>query len=90
MRNHHIVVLCDICRKTTPDEAAKEVLYGVDRSRYSFKMCASCLNVEMARLAERRWVPGARKQVALIFNIDSVEALPVRPAGVAGGVRDAS
>jgi hypothetical protein len=84
MRSHALVVLCDVCRKTIPDEAAKEVIFQVDRLRYRLEMCSNCLDVEMGRRADRRWIPGFRKRTALTFVLDSADQLPGRPAGVGG------
>lgn len=82
MRSHSLLVLCDVCRKTIPDEAAKEVIFQVDRLRYRLEMCSSCLDAEMGRRSERRWIPGYRKRTALTFVLDSVHELP---GGLAAG-----
>jgi hypothetical protein len=81
MRSHALLVLCDVCRKTIPDEAAKEVIFQVDRLRYRLEMCPSCLDGEMSRRADRRWIPGFRKRTALTFALDSADELPGRLGG---------
>jgi len=79
MRSHALLVLCDVCGRTMPDEAAKEVVFQVDRVRYRLEMCSSCLDREMGRRDERRWIPGFRKRTALTFVLESVDDLPRRP-----------
>jgi hypothetical protein len=81
MRSHALLILCDVCRKTIPDEAAKEVIFQVDRLRYRLEMCSSCLDAEMGRRAERRWIPGFRKRTALTFVLNSADELPGGPVG---------
>ena len=76
MRSHSLLVLCDVCRKTIPDEAAKEVIFQVDRLRYRLEMCSSCLDGEMGRRPGRKWIPGYRKRTALTFVLDSANDLP--------------
>jgi hypothetical protein len=84
MRSHALLVLCDVCRKTIPDEAAKEVIFQVDRLRYRLEMCSNCLDVEMGRRADRKWIPGFRKRTALTFVLDSADELPGRLGGTEG------
>ena len=80
MRSHSLLVLCDVCRRTIPDESAKEVIFQVDRLRYRLEMCTNCLDTEMGRRPGRRWIPGYRKRTALTFVLDSADDLPGRPA----------
>lgn len=87
MRSHSLLVLCDVCRRTIPDEAAKEVIFQIGRLRYRLELCSPCLAVEMGRSPERRWIPGFRKRTALTFVLDSVEDLPGRPGGTPAEIR---
>lgn len=84
MRSHNLLVLCDVCGRTLPDEAAKEVVYYVERLRYRLEMCSGCLDGELSQREERRWIPGFRKRTALTFVVESVAELPRSPLPVGG------
>jgi hypothetical protein len=81
MQNHSMLILCDVCGSAIPDQSCKEVLYQVDKVRYRFELCPRCLDAEMKRLDGHRGVPGFRKRAAIVYRLDSVDALP-RPIGV--------
>lgn len=82
MIGHATLILCDSCGKTIPDQAAKEVLYQVDRVRYRLELCARCLDAEMKRHNGHRGVPGFRKRAAIIFRVGLPEDLPRRADGL--------
>jgi hypothetical protein len=76
MRSHATLILCDSCGTPIPDQAAKEVLYQMEQVRYRLELCGTCLDGEMKQHAGHRGVPGFRKRAAILFNIDSEDALP--------------
>lgn len=78
MRSHALFVVCGVCGRAIPDEAAKEVIFQVVRVRYRLEMCSNCLDAEMGQRTEQRWIPGFRKRTALMFDIGSLEDLPRR------------
>ena len=78
MRSHSTLILCDACGVPVPDEAAKEVIYQVDRLRYRLELCHRCLQKEMSS-QEPRAIPGFRKRAALMFTADSAQSLPRVP-----------
>lgn len=82
MRSHSTLILCDSCGRPIPDESAKEVVYQVGKVRYRLELCHSCLQKEMRSHDGQRWIPGFRKRAALVFTIDSLDALP-RKVGAA-------
>lgn len=76
MLGHSMLILCDSCGNAIPDQAAKEVLYQVDKLRYRLELCTGCLAGEIKRHNGHRSVPGFRKRAAIVFTIDSAERLP--------------
>jgi hypothetical protein len=78
MLGRSTMILCDACGKAIPDQSAKEVIYQADKTRYRLELCPSCLDAELNRHGSHRGVPGFRKRAAVLFNIDSTDALPVR------------
>lgn len=76
MRGHSTLVLCDVCRNAVPDRSVKEVLYQAGKVRYRLELCSSCLDTEMKRHDGHRGVPGFRKRAAVVFTIESSDALP--------------
>jgi ribosomal protein S26 len=80
MRSHSTLILCDACGTAIPDEAAKEVIYQVDKLRYRLELCASCLQGEMQRRDGLRSIPGFRKRAALLFTAESADDLPRVPS----------
>jgi hypothetical protein len=82
MRSHSTFTLCDACGKAIADESAKEVLYQVDKLRYRLELCAACLGDEIKRHNGHRGIPGFRKRAAIVFIIESTDALPRKPLTV--------
>jgi hypothetical protein len=82
MLGHATLIICDSCGRTIPDQAAKEVLYQVDKVRYRLELCAQCLDAEMKRHPGHRGVPGFRKRAAIIFPVGLVEDLPLSVGGL--------
>lgn len=78
MRGHSTLVLCDLCGNAVPDASVKEVLYQVGKVRYRLELCTNCLDAEMRRNNGHRGVPGFRKRAAIVFTLDSSDALPQR------------
>lgn len=76
MRGSSTLVLCDVCKDALPDRSVKEVLYQTGKVRYRLELCPSCLDVEMKRHDGHRGVPGFHKRAAVVFTIDSRDALP--------------
>jgi len=76
MQGHGTLILCDACTRPVPDQAAKEVLYQVDKVRYRLELCPSCLGSEMKRHDSFRGVPGFRKRAAIVIRLNSSEDLP--------------
>ncbi|MGH2748899.1 MAG: hypothetical protein ACRDKB_13405 [Actinomycetota bacterium] len=76
MKGHSTLVLCDVCRKAVPDASVKEVIYQAGKVRYRLELCSSCLDAEMKRHDGHRGVPGFRKRAALVFTVESSDALP--------------
>ena len=71
------LILCDSCGRAIRDQAAKEVLYQVDKVRYRLELCTTCLDREMKRFeGAHRSVPGFRKRSAIIYSIATVADLP--------------
>ena len=78
MRGHSTLVLCALCGTAVPDASVKEVLYQVGKVRYRLELCTNCLDAEMRRNNGHRGVPGFRKRAAIVFTLDSSDALPQR------------
>lgn len=76
------LILCDACAREVPDRSSKEIVYQVDKLRYRFELCTTCLDDEMKRHDGHRGIPGFRKRAAIFFNIDSSSDLPRRPSSV--------
>lgn len=73
------MILCDVCGREVPDRASKEVIYQLDKVRYRFELCPSCLDDEMSRRDGWRGIPGFRKRAAIVVNIESASDLPRQP-----------
>jgi hypothetical protein len=78
MQGQATLILCDICDKAVPDQAAKEVLYQAGKLRYRLELCPSCLDSEMRRHESHRGIPGFRKRAAIIFPLTSEDDIPRR------------
>lgn len=76
MRGHSTLVLCDVCKNVVPDASVKEVIYQAGKLRYRLELCANCLDAEMKRHDGHRGVPGFRKRAAVVFTVDSSDAVP--------------
>jgi hypothetical protein len=76
MQGHSTMILCDSCGRAIPDQSSKEVLYQIDKVRYRFELCPTCLDAEMKRHDGHRGVPGFRKRAAIIIRLASVDDLP--------------
>lgn len=77
MLGHSTFIFCDSCGRQIPDQAAKEVLYPVDKVRYRLELCAPCLDAEMKRHSgQHRGVPGFRKRSAIMFPAGTLEDIP--------------
>ena len=85
MQGQSTLILCDICDRAIPDQAAKEVLYQVAKLRYRLELCSTCLNAEMRRHGGHRGIPGFRKRAAIIFPLASDEDVPRRTGAVPAG-----
>lgn len=79
MPGRSTLILCDVCGREVLDRASKEVIYQVNKVRYRFELCPTCLDAEMKRHEGRRGVPGFRKRAAIVVNLDSISALPRQP-----------
>lgn len=80
MLGHSMMILCDVCGREVADQAAKEVIYQVDKSRYRFELCSVCLGAELKRRDGHRGIPGFRKRAAVTITLASLADLPRRPA----------
>jgi hypothetical protein len=78
VKSHATLVLCDVCGRTIPDVAAKEVIYQAGKVRYRLELCTSCLQTEMERNDGHRGVPGFHKRAAIVFSIPSEDSLPTK------------
>ena len=79
MPGRSTLILCDVCGREVPDRASKEVIYQLDKVRYRFELCPTCLDDEMKRHEGRRGIPGFRKRAAIVVSIDSISGLPRQP-----------
>ena len=80
MLGHSMLILCDVCGREVADQAAKEVVYQVDRTRYRFELCSTCLDAELRNRDGHRGIPGFRKRAAITITLASAADLPRRPA----------
>jgi hypothetical protein len=80
MLGHSMMILCDVCGREVADQASKEVIYQIDKIRYRFELCATCLDAEMKRRDGHRGIPGFRKRAAVTITLGSAADLPRRPA----------
>jgi hypothetical protein len=79
MLGHSMIILCDVCGREVADQASKEVVYQVDRTRYRFELCPNCLDAELKRRDGHRGIPGFRKRAAITITLSSADDLPRQP-----------
>jgi hypothetical protein len=79
MPGRSTMILCDVCGREVPDRASKEVVYQLNKIRYRFELCPTCLDDEMKRHNGRRGIPGFRKRAAIVVTIESLSDLPRQP-----------
>jgi hypothetical protein len=82
MLGHSMMILCDVCGREVPDQASKEVIYQVVKSRYRFELCSTCLDAELKARDGHRGIPGFRKRAAVTITLASAADLPRRPSNV--------